>query len=273
MTSQQFEQYVNRLLNSYGYHSINPRNRVLGRGTTHQIDAIGISKTTHTFSYPITIIAEAKYYNNRRTLGIEIMRNLYGVIQDIKQKIPNHFSLPSLTARQYINGTSNIVGVVITTTSFSSFAREFAYSHGIYMVSIGFLKKNHNPFFGNLDGQPAIIQVPDKVILDLDKYDKTHIKLTRISNDKDIYVTEKGALIGELFLKKILTFKNEKIKFKNKKNENPENVNSYLYDIKIKDLGATFRTITQNKIDSHTELIIELPNIRQYLKIEIKGGR
>ena len=256
------------MLTLYGYNSINPRHRVEGRGTTHQIDAIGISNTTPIFSYPITIIAEAKYYDSRRSLGIGILRNFYGVIDDIKQRLPNTFSQPQINGNNYINGTSNIIGVIITTAGFSSFSSNFGYAHGIFMVTIGFIKKNCTLYFGSIGGHTVIIQIPNYIALDYDKSDYRHIQITKLFDDKKIYMIEVNSLTGRLILKKELTYQNEKMKFL--ENEYPETVNSYLYDIEIEELKTTFRTITQYKIFNNTDLIIQLPKSKTYLNIEIK---
>lgn len=273
MTPIQFENYVNRILTLYGYNSINPRNRIEGRGTSHQIDALGISKVTPVFSYPITILAEAKYYNPTRTIGIEILRNFYGVINDIKQKLPNAFIQPTINGNNYINGTSNIIGVIISTAGFSSFSRNFGYAHGIFMVTIGFLKKKNTPYFGNLDGQTVIVQIPENIVLSIDKSDRRNIQITKIVDEKKIFVKEVNTLNGVLELKKELTYKNEKVKFIENDDEIPQTVNCYLYDIKIEELKTTFRTISQHKITTNTNLLLEIPNNKTYISIEIKNSR
>jgi hypothetical protein len=273
MTARQFENYINALLTLYGYNSINPRQRVEGRGTTHQIDAIGISNMTPVFSYPITIIAEAKYYDSRRSLGIEILRNFYGVIDDIKQKLPRTFTQPQVNINSYINGTSNIIGVVITTAGFSSFSRNFGYAHGIFMMTIGFVKKKCTLYFGSIGGQTVIIQIPDHVALNYDKSDRRHIEIAKIVGDEKVYITETNSLTGKLKLKKELTYQNEKMKGVEKNDEYPQIVTSYLYDIEILELKTTFRTITQDEISNDTELIIQLPKSKTYLNVEIKSYR
>jgi hypothetical protein len=273
MTARQFENYINALLTLYGYNSINPRHRVEGRGTTHQIDAIGISNVTPTFSYPITIIAEAKYYDSRRSLGIEILRNFYGVIDDIKQKLPNTFTQPQVNCNSYINGTSNIIGVIITTAGFSSFSRNFGYSHGIFMVTIGFIKKNCILYFGSIGGQTVIVQIPKHIALDYNISDSRHINITKVLGDQNVYITAQNSLTGKLILKKELTYQNEKMKVAEINDEYPQTVICYLYDIEIVELKTTFRTITQSKISNDTELLIQLPKSKTYLNVEIKSNR
>jgi hypothetical protein len=269
MNAKQFEYYVNGLLKLYGYNSINPNHRVEGRGTTHQIDAIGISNVTPTFSYPITIIVEAKYYDSRKSLGIEILRNFYGVINDIKQKLPNTFTLPQINGDRYINGTSNIIGVIITTAGFSSFSKNFGYAHGIFMVTIGFMKKNNTLYFGSIGGQTVILQIPNHIALYYDTLDNKLLKLTKILGEKKIYIREENSLTGTLILKKELTYKNEKMNLNDKSDEYPP-VNCYLYDIKILELkSTTFRTITQYKMSNNTDLIIQLPKRKTYLNVKI----
>lgn len=272
MTPTQFENYVNGLLTLYGYNSINPRHRVKGRGTTHQIDAIGISNVTPIFSHPVTIIAEAKYYNSKRSIGIEILRNFYGVINDIKQKLPSTFIQPQINGNSYINGTSNIIGVVITTAGFSSFSSNFGYAHGIFMVTIGFVKKNNTLYFGNIGGQTVIIQIPNHIALDYDKEKLRNIKITKFIGENEVYITNTNSLSGKLILKKELIYKNEKMEFFDNDDDYPLTVNSYLYDIEIEDIKTTFRTITQHKIFNNTDLLIQLPKSKTYLNVEIKSS-
>jgi hypothetical protein len=272
MNAKQFEIFVNQLLTLYGYQSINPTNRVEGRGTTHQIDAIGINKLTPTFSYPITIIAEAKYFSRQRIVGIPILRNFYGMISDVRQKLPNNFLYPSLADNVYNNGTSNIIGIVISTTGFSSFARNFAYSHGIFLVTINFIRNNQSLYFANLGGETVIIQVPTLVNLDqIYSYIRRGINLEAIiSNtflEKD-FLTRK--ILGQLkLIRKINYFDTDKHHFSNE--QSPGIVSCFLYEISIAEVGFTIRTISQNEITADTLLTIELPQSKNYFTIEIEN--
>ncbi|MFC0263809.1 restriction endonuclease [Fontibacter flavus] len=269
MTSKDFEKYVNQLLNIYGYTSINPTNKVKGRGTTHQIDAIGVSKFTQVFSYPITLVTEAKFYSSKRPIGIEIIRNFYGVLNDIKQNLPNKFTIPEISKNTYINGTSNVIGVIISTTSFSSFARAFAYSHGIFMVSMGYIKKDSNLYFGNIGGELVLIQIPKKLIFESLIEKNRRIKLTYLTQNKSLILFEREKLSAILILKKVLVFNNEDSTFIENTEEFPQDVKTYLYDINVLEWNMTFRTITQNKIDNNNGLKIEIPEINDYLNIDI----
>lgn len=270
MTSKQFEIYINLLLKAYGYISINPTNRINGRGTIHQIDALGINKLTPTFSYPITLIAEAKYYRNDKIVGIEILRNFYGVLSDIRQNLPRKFVQPSITGNSYKNGTSNIVGLIISTVGFSSYAKSFAYSHGIFLITVNYIKKYHSPFFANLGGQTVIIQVPDKLKLDVELRKIRAIKYSKISGDEIYTFIDNTPLDAEIKLIKKIAYNNDSFRPEHV-SEKEEIVNCFKYEIYIPVLKSTLSTISQHEILEKTLLTIELPQSLNYLTIIINS--
>jgi hypothetical protein len=58
---------------------------VVGRGTEHQVDALGEFPFTPAFSLPIRLFLEAKFYDKNRTCGLDAVRNAHGVISDVNQ--------------------------------------------------------------------------------------------------------------------------------------------------------------------------------------------
>ncbi len=263
MTSKDFEVLVKKLLAYYNYKAVNPKN-IQGRATKHQIDAMGISAPalTPTFSYPLTLLAEAKFYSGRNSVGIAILRNFYGVLEDIRQKRPNAFSAPTIDPNSnYIIGTTNIVGLVITTTSFTKGARAFAYAHGIFMVSVQF-KISHRPFFANIGGHPAIVNVPLSAKLDgsIAKEDLVQY-LIRYREIPGIYLRGTIELLEELA-------------FNGDDEENNDVVFTYTYAIKLNGVSESVETITQIQLNLHEEVLltIELPENKQYLTINLRGN-
>jgi hypothetical protein len=269
MTPKQFEYFVKCLMQVYGYNASNPISSLIGRGTTHQIDALGICKMTPTFSYPITLLAEAKYYRKGKIVGIEVIRNFYGVLTDIQQNLPNTFSVPQILGQNYKYGTSNIVGLIISTVGFSSYAQNFAFAHGIFLVTVNFVKKNNTLLFANFNGQPVIVHVPDKLKFENEILLIRGLKILKLKNKIKDLILINHPLKGSIQKVKVLSFKDEILESQEKPKE-PNQIICYLYDIKIPELKTTLRTISNQKIKSDSLLTIEIPHIMTYLTVEIK---
>src|SRR5258708_15522345 len=57
--------------------------KVRGRGAMHQVDVLGQFAFTPAFSLPVRLFLEAKFYHG--TCGLGVIRNAFGVIQDVNQ--------------------------------------------------------------------------------------------------------------------------------------------------------------------------------------------
>jgi len=103
---------------------------VKGRGTNHQIDAIADSLIQHPFSNPQRLLLEAKCYAVRRLVGIDVLRNAFGVLQDV-----NEYWVPSQSAsterKRY-----HYQYAVFATSEFTKPVQEYAFAHDIYIVPL-----------------------------------------------------------------------------------------------------------------------------------------
>lgn len=124
------EEAVLYLLRWSGYKTVNAPNgdptlyagsaglEVMGRGGTHQIDAIADYVIAHPFSHPQRLLVEAKFKKGR--IGIEVARNAIGVLKDVGEywvTTPN-------------NPSKNVLGKNISTTK-----NRFHYQYAIFSAS------------------------------------------------------------------------------------------------------------------------------------------
>lgn len=112
-----------------------------GRGTEHQIDAIGDCSFTHPFSYPQRLLIEAKMYNPTPTkpkpVPIDVVRNAYGVLRDVSEfwdgRSQNPINRKSRFHYQY---------AIFSATGFTSGAEQYGFAQDIFCFSLnlaGFL--------------------------------------------------------------------------------------------------------------------------------------
>lgn len=103
---------------------------VKGRGTNHQIDAIADSLIQHPFSNPQRLLLEAKCYATRRKIGIEVLRNAFGVLQDVNEYwVPGQATFAERKRYHYQYA-------VFATSEFTKPAQEYAFAHDIYIVPL-----------------------------------------------------------------------------------------------------------------------------------------
>lgn len=103
---------------------------VRGRGGLHQIDAIADYTIPHPFSYPQRLLVEGKCYSNP-SIGLEVIRNAVGVLKDVCE-----FWVPSpseVAARKRYHYQY----VVVSGTSFSKFAQQYAFAQDVYLIPLG----------------------------------------------------------------------------------------------------------------------------------------
>lgn len=142
-----FEYVVAAMLRASGYVAGVPIRRIGGRGTTHQIDVIGIEFTHLPFLYDTILLVEAKCYNPGETVGIDVVRQVKSNIVDLEQTLPRDLNLlprnirpvqffVSVFGKRDGEGlTACYRGAIFTTGRFSKYAKEFAYAHGIYLFN------------------------------------------------------------------------------------------------------------------------------------------
>ena len=142
-----FEYVVAAMLRASGYVAGVPIRRIGGRGTTHQIDVIGIEFSHLPFLYDTILLVEAKCYDPDATVGIDIVRQVKSNILDLEQTLPRNLNLLPRNIRHvefFVNVfgkregeglTACYRGAVFATGKFSRYAKEFAYAHGIYLFN------------------------------------------------------------------------------------------------------------------------------------------
>jgi hypothetical protein len=272
MTPKLFEVFVKSLLSYYQYTSINPKQRIVGRGTTHQIDAIGISQITPPFSYPITLLAEAKYFSKKKSVGIELARNFYGVRSDIQQHSPNVFSVPTIVGNHYKHGISNIIALLISNVGFSSYTRKFAYAHGIFLVTVNFVKKNYKPYFAGVNGHTVIVHIPDQIDVE-PKIRTAKIIVARYLED-EFFAINNLPIRAALKLIRIDSYKNEDYEYDlnlvESDSDLEKEVYTYTYSITLPFSKLPLLTTSQVKIVNESILTIELPSSQAYLAIMLE---
>lgn len=142
-----FEYVVAAMLRASGYIAGVPVKRIGGRGTTHQIDVIGIEFNHLPFLYDTILIVEAKCYGPNESVGIDVARQVKSNILDLEQTLPRTLNSLPRTLRPvdlfvHIFGkkdgeglTANYRGAIFTTGTFSKYTKEFSYAHGIYLLN------------------------------------------------------------------------------------------------------------------------------------------
>lgn len=108
----------------------NKKGEVLGRGTHHQIDFVGIYKKHIPFIYPIRLLAECKFWTHDekyKPVDKSFIREYIGVYKDISE---NYFSLHMKKLTRFLD-----VPIVFSAGGFDDEAEKLAWAHGINLAS------------------------------------------------------------------------------------------------------------------------------------------
>jgi len=138
------EEAVLYLLEKFGYETIEsvPLNtdeslrgghsglEVRGRGTWHQIDALAGFLSSPAFMYPLRLMVEAKCYQEKRPVGIEVVRNAVGVLKDISE---NYFSIIGDDASVKIP-RFNYHSAIFSTSGYTSGTVNYALAHQVFLI-------------------------------------------------------------------------------------------------------------------------------------------
>lgn len=153
MKGKVLEQIVQKILLSQGYDRLNKDDpkfdpstgKFEGRGADHELDAFGQYKHSIPFVDPIRLFGEAKCYKSNYSVGVDIIREAITVRKDIDENYRSQSGNPAGDRRVECFA-------VFSTSGFSSAAIELARAHGIYLVSLGYLRsivdmiiKRHKP--------------------------------------------------------------------------------------------------------------------------------
>lgn len=107
---------------------------VLGRGTHHQIDFVGIYEKHIPFIYPIRLLAECKFWTTTKEsieyykkVDKSFIREYIGVYKDISE---NYYSLYMSNYTRFLD-----VPIIFSAGGFDHEAEKLAWAHGINIVS------------------------------------------------------------------------------------------------------------------------------------------
>ncbi|MCA9414398.1 MAG: hypothetical protein KC944_24510 [Candidatus Omnitrophica bacterium] len=137
------EEVVLFLLKKLGYRNLTENDEgarlgkagleIEGRGEWHQIDAAVSFDHTPPFVYPLRLLVEAKCYDLKRPIGIDVVRNSVGVLKDISE---NYFSASTGTGgARYVKAPRfNYVSAVFSTSGYTDNAQRFAVAHQIFLI-------------------------------------------------------------------------------------------------------------------------------------------
>lgn len=102
---------------------------VVGRGVSHQIDAIADYMIAQPFSNPQRLLVEAKYY--REPVGVEVIRNAVGVLKDVSEfyHSSNRLTIPAKNRYHYQYAIFSVSG-------FTKAAQQYAYAHDVYLFAL-----------------------------------------------------------------------------------------------------------------------------------------
>jgi len=98
---------------------------VRGRGARHQVDVLGEFPFTLPFSLPIRMFVEAKSYQLKDPVGLEVVRNAWATVADV-----NEFDVRSSPHRY------RYVYTLFSTSGFTAEAAEFALTHQVSLVDL-----------------------------------------------------------------------------------------------------------------------------------------
>ncbi len=103
---------------------------VRGRGTWHQLDAFALWKHSPAFMYPLNLIVEAKCYATNRPVGVEVPRNMVGVLKDISE---NYFTY-ARRGQTFRGPRYNYAAAIFSTSGFTRGAVEYAVAHQVFLI-------------------------------------------------------------------------------------------------------------------------------------------
>lgn len=117
---------------------------VLGRGGSHQIDAIADYIYSPPFCNPIRLLVEAKFQSKK--VKLPTIRNSVGILKDLQEFFVPSRGNSSITKKRYHYTSS-----VLSATEYSIDAQKYAYAHDIYLI----------PFARSRFFQPIINAISD----------------------------------------------------------------------------------------------------------------
>jgi len=131
-----FEEIVRHLMRQKKFIDVKSQD-IPGRGADHQIDSVGFLSFTIPFIYPVRLIAEAKWYEGNKKIGLGNIRDFVGLMKDISENYFVPISQRGKRIRPKLENRYTDAGAYFSVSGFSSNAQDFAWAHGIYLISFG----------------------------------------------------------------------------------------------------------------------------------------
>ncbi|MCL1489672.1 MAG: restriction endonuclease [Pseudanabaena sp. Salubria-1] len=210
---------------------------VKGRGSNHQIDAIASFSISPPFSYPVRLLLEAKFYNEK--VGIDIVRNAVGVLKDVSEfwAVVNNKIFKPRYHYQY---------AIFTSSSFTKQAQEYAFAQDIYLI-----KLENNQYF-----YPVIEALRNLSYTDFSGEDDKNIEIDLSGLRKNI-----RASLREDGNQGIFNYC-RRYNFDREKLSDIINLNSELHNSYLGVLGNIFPIFLTASRDFDIEYLIDNPTIR-----------
>lgn len=140
------EELVLKLLQMMGYriidspdHAEGTRNggaglKLRGRGEWHQIDALAAFDRTPAFMYPLRLLVEAKCYQKKSPVGIDVVRNSVGVLKDIDENFFSYRLSGDAHEESARGARFNYRTAIFSSSGYTKPALRYAIAHQVYLI-------------------------------------------------------------------------------------------------------------------------------------------
>lgn len=102
---------------------------IYGRGSAHQIDAVADPLVAYPFSNPARLLVEAKAYDPKRRVGLDIVRNAVGTVKDLMEFWRPAGDAVRLTRYHYRYA-------IFASTEFTEPAQQYAHAQDVYLLPL-----------------------------------------------------------------------------------------------------------------------------------------
>ena len=118
---------------------------VIGRGSSHQIDAIADFLIAQPFSNPQRLLVEAKCYSPGNPVDLPIARNAVGVLKDVSEFWVTAGAGTPVPKKRY-----HYQYALFSASTYTERAERYAFAHDIYLI----------PLAGSAFFRPVIDSIP-----------------------------------------------------------------------------------------------------------------
>ena len=174
-----FEEIVRYLMKKTNYINVTSQ-KIPGRGADHQIDSVGFFAFTIPFIHPVRLIAEAKWHKDNNKIGLGSMRDFVGLMKDISENYFVPMSSRGKRKRPKLEDRYTDAGAYFSVSGFSSKAQNFAWAHGIYLISFGM-----NTIFEPLINRAKVL-IDQDLTQSISKMGVIEMAQNHFNNDQDL---------------------------------------------------------------------------------------